>query len=332
MDDMMSSQNVAQEQEEQNASASVEETGGTTTQQDELDEFFPDSAAGEAGEETTDEQSGTQEQQEKAGQPEKESEGEGGASERDDAVEQHGRSPMIPRERFDQVYSQWRAEQEVSRRLMAENEQLRAQKQQEEADVDAESGEGGEEDDEEMDKLKQQLEDFPEVLAYVNKNSDKQQQRIAQLEAQLSALTNQIAPIQQSEQDRIRNDHFNKIHHEHPDAQDIVKSKEFAAWRDRQPDFLKRTYDGVLQSGTAEEVIGLFSAFKDQSGWRQQAQAQTKSDPRRDATVQRNIRESQSQPPAPTGAAGERSIRVTLPESQEDYERLSDAERLELLG
>lgn len=317
MDEMKSQIEEQQVDTEQEEAQSVAD--------DELDSFFPEAEAGGDGADAT---SGEQQAEDKDDEQKADvSEGE--------AVEQQPRSQMIPRERFDQVYSQWRAEQEVSRRLMAENEQLRAHKQQEEADGDAESGEGEEEDDEEMDKLKQQLEDFPEVLAYVNKNSDRQQQRIAQLEAQLSALTNQIAPIQQSEQDRIRNDHFNKIHREHPDAQDIVKSKEFAAWRDRQPDFLKRTYDGVLQSGTAEEVIGLFSAFKDQSGWRrgqQQAQAQPRTDPRRDATVQRNIRESQSQPPAPTGAAGERSIRVTLPESQEDYERLSDAERLELLG
>lgn len=312
--------------EEQQADTEQEEAQSVAQpqQDDELDSFFPE-AGGDGADATTGEEQAEDKDEQKANASESEGE----------AVEQQPRSQMIPRERFDQVYSQWRAEQEVSRRLMAENEQLRAQKQQEEADGDAESGEGEEEDDEEMDKLKQQLEDFPEVLAYVNKTGDRQQQRIAQLEAQLSALTNQIAPIQQSEQDRIRNDHFNRIHSEHPDAQDIVKSKEFAAWRDKQPDFLRRTYDAVLQSGTADEVIGLFSAFKDQSGWRksgQQAQAQTRSDPRRAATVQRNIRESQSQPPAPTGAAGERSIRVTLPESQEDYERLSDAERLELLG
>lgn len=308
--------------EEQQADTEQEEAKSVAQQDDELDSFFP-----EAGGDGADATSGEQQAEDKNDEQKADvSEGE--------AVEQQPRSQMIPRERFDQVYSQWRAEQEVSRRLMAENEQLRAQKQQEEAEDGAESDEGEEEDDEEMDKLKQQLEDFPEVLAYVNKTGDRQQQRIAQLEAQLSALTNQIAPIQQSEQDRIRNDHFNRIHSEHPDAQDIVKSREFAAWRDKQPDFLRRTYDAVLQSGTADEVIGLFSAFKDQSGWRrgQQAQAQTRPDPRRDATVQRNIRESQSQPPAPTGAAGERSIRVTLPESQEDYERLSDAERMELLG
>lgn len=311
-------------QVEEQAATEQEEQQPVAQQDDELDSFFPEAeAGGDGADATSGEQAGDKDDEQKADV----SEGE--------AVEQQPRSQMIPRERFDQVYSQWRAEQEVSRRLMAENEQLRAQRQQEEADGDAESDDGEEEDDEEMDKLKQQLEDFPEVLAYVNKNSDKQQQRIAQLEAQLSALTNQIAPIQQSEQDRIRNDHFNKIHREHPDAQDIIKSREFAAWRDKQPDFLRRTYDAVLQSGTADEVIGLFSAFKDQSGWRksgQQAQAQTRPDPRRDATVQRNIRESQSQPPAPTGAAGERSIRVTLPESQDDYERLSEAERLELLG
>lgn len=311
--------------EEQQGATEQEEAQSVAQQDDELDSFFPEAEAGGDGADaaTSGEQAEDKDEQKaEAEAPEGE------------AVEQQPRSQMIPRERFDQVYSQWRAEQEVSRRLMAENEQLRAQKQQDEADGEAESGEGEEEDDEEMDKLKQQLEDFPEVLAYVNKTGDRQQQRIAQLEAQLSALTNQIAPIQQSEQDRIRNDHFNKIHREHPDAQDIINSREFAAWRDRQPDFLKRTYDSVLQSGTADEVIGLFSAFKDQSGWRrgQQAQAQTRPDPRRDATVQRNIRESQSQPPAPTGAAGERSIRVTLPESQEDYERLSDAERMELLG
>ena len=315
--------------EEQQAATEQEEAHSVAQQDDELDSFFPEAEAG--GDGADDATSGEQAEDKNEQKAEAEApEGE--------AVEQQPRSQMIPRERFDQVYSQWRAEQEVSRRLMAENEQLRAQKQQEEAEGDAESGEGEEEDDEEMDKLKQQLEDFPEVLAYVNKTGDRQQQRIAQLEAQLSALTNQIAPIQQSEQDRIRNDHFNKIHREHPDAQDIIQSKEFAAWRERQPEFLKRTYDGVLQSGTADEVIGLFGAFKEQSGWgrkQQQApaqQAQPKADPRRDATVQRNIRESQSQPPAPTGAAGERSIRVTLPESQEDYERLSDAERLELLG
>lgn len=56
--------------------------------------------------------------------------------------------------------------------------------------------------------------------------------------------------------------HFAAIRQAHPDADSLVDDRYFLAWIASQPSEKGTYYRRVLESGTAEEVIGLFSAYK----------------------------------------------------------------------
>ena len=56
--------------------------------------------------------------------------------------------------------------------------------------------------------------------------------------------------------------HEKAIYEAHPDADSIVESQEWAAWYDKLPSFQKAGVNQVMQSGSTQEVIDVFNAFK----------------------------------------------------------------------
>lgn len=52
------------------------------------------------------------------------------------------------------------------------------------------------------------------------------------------------------------------IYAKHPDADEIVTSNEFSAWRDRQSTFVRAGIESVFKTGTAADVIEVFDNFK----------------------------------------------------------------------
>ena len=56
--------------------------------------------------------------------------------------------------------------------------------------------------------------------------------------------------------------HYDAIYGAHPDADEIVESAEFAAWRDRQPAFAKAGIEHAMTKGGAQDVIEVFDAFR----------------------------------------------------------------------
>lgn len=79
-------------------------------------------------------------------------------------------------------------------------------------------------------------------------------------------LNNALSPLQQQQQVSATEAHYRVIYEAHPDADSIVESKEMADWINAQPSFSQAAIEQVLKSGTAEQVVEVFSAFKASSG------------------------------------------------------------------
>jgi len=89
------------------------------------------------------------------------------------------------------------------------------------------------------------------------------EQATASLRGELSQV---VKPIQEDAETKAREAHFAAIHTAHPDADSIAESAELAAWMKAQPSFVRTSYERVLTHGTADQVVELFTAFKDATG------------------------------------------------------------------
>lgn len=107
-------------------------------------------------------------------------------------------------------------------------------------------------------------------------------------------LQKALAPLQQREAKTAADEHSGAIYQAHPDADSIVESAEFGAWMDGLPSFSRAAVAGVLDpktGGTAEQVIEVFTAFKDAT-----RKAPAAADPAKAAIEQAKARAT-NQPP-----------------------------------
>ena len=96
----------------------------------------------------------------------------------------------------------------------------------------------------------------------------------AKVAAQVDAIVAQkLAPIQQKHATEATDSHYAAIYKAHPDADSLAESKELGDWINTQPSFVRDGYNAVLQKGTTQQVIELFSAFKQATGTTQGAGA-----------------------------------------------------------
>lgn len=97
-------------------------------------------------------------------------------------------------------------------------------------------------------------------------------QKLVQMgvEQQLAAIRGELAqvvePLKATQAKSATEQHYQAIYTAHPDADSIAESKELADWIAKQPTFARTAYTQALQAGTTQEVIELFSAFKDATG------------------------------------------------------------------
>lgn len=61
--------------------------------------------------------------------------------------------------------------------------------------------------------------------------------------------------------------HYATIFDAHPDAEDAAESSEFSAWKAEQQDDVRAEIERVLECGTTEQVVKVFSDFKAATGW-----------------------------------------------------------------
>lgn len=81
----------------------------------------------------------------------------------------------------------------------------------------------------------------------------------AQVDARVAKA---LEPMQAREQESASEAHMRTIYEAHTDADSIVESSEFEAWKVSQPTYIQAALDGVLTQGTAEQVVELLNNFK----------------------------------------------------------------------
>ena len=75
-------------------------------------------------------------------------------------------------------------------------------------------------------------------------------------------IRRELAPLRAQEAKTATSAHYDTIYGAHPDADEIVESAEFAAWRDRQPAFAKAGIEHAMTKGSAQDVVEVFNAFR----------------------------------------------------------------------
>lgn len=100
-------------------------------------------------------------------------------------------------------------------------------------------------------------EDLAKGVAELNRRA------MAQVEQRLmAALDDRLAPLRAQEAKTATSAHYDAIYAAHKDADEIVESAEFAAWRDALPAFAKAGVEHALTKGAAKDVIEVFDAFR----------------------------------------------------------------------
>lgn len=98
----------------------------------------------------------------------------------------------------------------------------------------------------------------------------------AQMAAQMAAIDAKLQPIQQKGAQDATEAHLSAIYAAHADADSIIESQEFAAWKAGQPSFVRQALDHALTKGSTGQVIEVFDAFKKATAG---TQAQTAAEP-----------------------------------------------------
>ena len=75
-------------------------------------------------------------------------------------------------------------------------------------------------------------------------------------------IRRELAPLRAQEAKTATASHYDAIYAAHKDADEIVESAEFAAWRERLPAFAKAGVEHALTKGSAQDVIEVFDAFR----------------------------------------------------------------------
>lgn len=112
----------------------------------------------------------------------------------------------------------------------------------------------------------------------------------ADFDAKLASV---LEPIQKQNQKSVEDAHFSAITQAHPDAMSVAASPELAKWIESQPSFARTGYSGVLERGTAQEVVELLDAYKSATGKTAAATGQ----PDVAAAAQAAIAKAKSAPP-----------------------------------
>ena len=81
----------------------------------------------------------------------------------------------------------------------------------------------------------------------------------AQVDARVAKA---LEPMQAREQESAAEAHMRTIYEAHTDADSIVESGEFNAWKASQPTYAQAAVNGVLAQGTAEQVVELLNNYK----------------------------------------------------------------------
>lgn len=154
-------------------------------------------------------------------------------------------------------------------------------------------------------------------------------------------LDQELQKIQQRQSEQSAAEaHYRAIYEAHPDADSIAESKEMADWIESQPDHVKIGIQTVMQSGTAQQVIAVFDAFKQATGKSQQQQQQPTAEALKasakdviDKSARSTVPASLSDIPGGTPAPGNLEDQLDNLDGKDLLERMQDMppEKIEYL-
>lgn len=101
--------------------------------------------------------------------------------------------------------------------------------------------------------------DFSEEALAEGINKLIDERLTAQVDARVAKA---LEPMQAREQESAAEAHMRTIYEAHTDADSIVESGEFNAWKASQPTYAQAAVNGVLAQGTAEQVVELLNNYK----------------------------------------------------------------------
>jgi len=77
-----------------------------------------------------------------------------------------------------------------------------------------------------------------------------------------SEVAAELEPVKKQAAETAAEAHFRAIYSKHPDTDSVVESAEYQQWLTAQPSIVRRTYEAVLEKGTAADVIEMLDAYK----------------------------------------------------------------------
>jgi hypothetical protein len=105
-------------------------------------------------------------------------------------------------------------------------------------------------------------------------------------------LEQALAPLKQGEAAKATEAHYGAIYQAHPDADSIFESKELDDWIKSHPGYLQPAIRDVFANGGAQDVIDVFSRFKEATGKSAQQDGSAK------AAAAAVLEKQKAQPPA----------------------------------
>ena len=233
-----------------------------------------------------------------------------------------------------ELAEQWRKLAEERRGESAENG---------DAEEEDESGDAGESIDDDLlsdEAFADLLDDYPEAAQQIKaimQTTSTLQQKLQEME--------QV--IQQTALNAAVEKHFSEIAAAHSDYDKILPSEDLKTWIQDQPSFIRAEMERVYESGTAQEVVDLITAFKDQAGYgeeKQNANSSAGSKGKRDEnnvsgkgsvqTKERDLPESLGDSPGSAGPTdvAEAFLQLSPAAQLEKLENMSSEKRDALLA
>jgi hypothetical protein len=121
------------------------------------------------------------------------------------------------------------------------------------------------EDDDDVAALKEVEEDWPTIYRAMNVKIKALETRLAEVLGGFEKkITSTMAPTQSVVQEIAQDKFLTAINTAHPDATKLLPEVE--KWITKQPAFLQKAYNSVLDEGTAQDVVSLYDTYKAATG------------------------------------------------------------------
>ena len=108
------------------------------------------------------------------------------------------------------------------------------------------------------------IEEFPSLEKPIKLLATKIAREL--VESKMDEITPTLKTVQETVESNAVNDHLGKITKAHPDWRQIHKSGALGTWIGKQPQFMQAGLKRVVDEGSAEDIVELFTTYKKSTG------------------------------------------------------------------